>query len=80
MPNKESIILIFKGAESKKWHLFCAKTTLSLCFGLFFIQGKLNTANSSGRNSRKYTPLYGMVCSMVLVLAYLNPKMLMKKH
>ena len=78
MPNKESIIWIFKGAESKKWHLFCAKTTHSLCFGLFFIQGKLNTANSSGRNSRKYTPLYGTVCSMVLVLAYLNPKMLIK--
>ena len=33
MPNKESIIWIFKGAESKKWHLFCAKTTHSLCFG-----------------------------------------------
>ena len=27
-------IWIFKGAESKKWHLFCAKTTHSLCFGL----------------------------------------------
>ena len=73
-------IWIFKGAESKKWHLFCAKTTHSLCFGLFFIRGKRNTANSSGQNSRKYTPLYGMVCSMVLVLAYLNPKMLIKKH
>ena len=37
MPNKESIIWIFKGAEFKKWHLFCAKTTHSLCFGLVFI-------------------------------------------
>ena len=38
--------------------LFCAQTTLSLCFGLIFVQGELNPANSIGLNFQKHWEIY----------------------
>lgn len=43
-----------------KWHLFGAQTTPSVCFGLTSVWGKLKSANSSGSNFQKYTPLHGI--------------------
>ena len=34
----------------------CAQTTPSLCFGLIFVRGNLNPANSSELKFRKYSP------------------------
>ena len=51
-----NIIGIFKGAKFYNGIHF-AETTLSLAFGLIFDQRKLNLANSSWFNFRKYTPL-----------------------
>ena len=47
---------IFKDAKFNNGIHF-AETTLSLAFGLIFDRRKLNLANSSGFNFRKYTPL-----------------------
>ena len=46
----------FQGCWVQKW-IFCSQITLSLCFGLICVRGKLNPANSGGLKFRKYTPL-----------------------
>ena len=46
-----------QGCRVKKWPLFSAPTTPWLSFSLIFVLAKLNLANSSGLNTRKYTPL-----------------------
>ena len=38
----------------QRWPSFCSQTT-PLCFGLIFIRGKLNPANSGGLNFRTHT-------------------------
>ena len=40
--------------------LFCAQTTTSQCFGLIFVEGTLNPANSSGLN-------FSEICAPVML-------------
>ena len=58
---QRAYIGVFKSAEFHKRPLFSAQTITLLCFGLFFDQGKLKSANSSGLNFRKYMPLQSIV-------------------
>ena len=51
-------MVVFKGTEFKKWHLFCAQTTPSLSVCLIFVLGKLNRVDSGRQNFRKYMLLF----------------------
>ena len=42
---------VIKGAESKKWPLFCAQTTPSLSFCLISVQGNLKQASATDNHS-----------------------------
>ena len=47
---------VFKGTEFKSFLYFCSQTTPSLCFGLIFVQCKLNPANMSWLNFGNIPP------------------------